>query len=767
VLVASSWTVPLLGLLVNAALALGSYWIARDGFARPRGLERALAAGVVFWSACTVGLEVLGSFGAIGLGPMAAWACSILALGAGLRRLRRGRPADPSPPAEPPLSWDALLALALVLTAALIWGLPSLSRAVKVVSDGPIYHLYFAARWWKAGRLILVAAPFGENAATYFPANGDLWFTWLMATWGGETLAKVGQAPFLLLAGAAAYGCARTLGAGRSAGLIATAWFVSSTPLFIYSFEPNVDTIFVAGYLLAVYFFLQVVQGAGGWGALVLGCLAAGAALGTKAVGVVFLPPLIALMIAAIWLQSAPVPIKVLRTLAVVLVPFLTGGYWFLRNASLTGNPIYPLDVSWMARTLWAGWYGPRAMQTSQYYLPAGDWRALGDTLLAIMDPRLAPLWVAALIGAWTPRRPRTPARRRVGIFSLLAVLNIAQYWVLIPYRTQQRFMLQALGVAVVPLAALLERGRWVRRAAALLLGLHVLTPQSWPFPTREDAIPWDLSPLIPNAIGALVPIFPGLEASARARGTLGPALNTAYLGMILAAVLMTWAWGRAAPGIRPGPRRALGAAATAAFLLLGLVSQGIGPEGGDPQFRFYPPFPDFYLGWVHFDARCGPAGARVAYAGTNLPYFLLGRGLRNEVRYINIDSHRDWLLHDYHREARRRGQGSWPNSRPGWDRIRPDFRAWLENLDAEGIQLLVVTRVNSDAGPHNAADPERFPIERRWADSHPDRFEPLYGAKERDPWFRLYRVRRPGASGPPAKRDPDGRPIRAARAAR
>ena len=45
----------------------------------------------------------------------------------------------------------------------------SLLLAVKVVSDGPIYHLYFAARWWKAGRLILVAAPFGENAATYFP----------------------------------------------------------------------------------------------------------------------------------------------------------------------------------------------------------------------------------------------------------------------------------------------------------------------------------------------------------------------------------------------------------------------------------------------------------------------------------------------------------------------------------------------------------------------------------------------------------------------
>ena len=90
-----------------------------------------------------------------------------------------------------------------------------------------------------------------------------------------------------------------------------------------------------------------------------------------------------------------------------------------------------------------------------------------------------------------------------------------------------------------------------------------------------------------------------------------------------------------------------------------------------------------------------------------------------------------------------RTGKGTWPNSRPGWDRIRPDYQAWLDNLDAEGIQLLVVTRVNPAEGAHNVADSENFPIERQWADSHPERFEPLYGQRENDPWFRLYRVKR------------------------
>ena len=166
-----------------------------------------------------------------------------------------------------------------------------------------------------------MAAPFGENAATYFPANGDLWFTWLLATWGGDRLARVGQAPFLVLAAVAAYGCARTLGASRSASLVATCWFASSTPLLLYSFEPNVDTIFVAGYMMAAYFFLRAFGEQAGTAELCLGALAAGEALGTKAVGVVFIPPLLAVAALAILVRRMPRRTRLLQILAVLLVP--------------------------------------------------------------------------------------------------------------------------------------------------------------------------------------------------------------------------------------------------------------------------------------------------------------------------------------------------------------------------------------------------------------------------------------------------------------
>ena len=220
VTVASTMIVPLVGLVANGCWpwdrtgspvrACGSRAGCRDGSPRP-------------WSSgrpSTLGLELLGSFGAIGTYPDPGLVGPGRRDRGGRSRWARGR-ATPDGTAvdEAPAGWEATSAWRWCWPLRWIFAIPSLFSAVKVVSDGPIYHLYFAARWWKAGRLILVAAPFGENAATYFPANGDLWFTWLMATWGGDTLAKVGQAPFLLLAGAAAYGCARLLGVGRSAAI--------------------------------------------------------------------------------------------------------------------------------------------------------------------------------------------------------------------------------------------------------------------------------------------------------------------------------------------------------------------------------------------------------------------------------------------------------------------------------------------------------------------------------------------------------------------
>jgi hypothetical protein len=748
--------------VLNGGLGVAAYWVARFGLRQPPGLPRALAAGVLAWAWLTIGMEALGALGLLARGPLLGWVSAGLLIGLACRTARPGGagPVETGTGAAG-WAWEEIVALGLVLWPAAALGTQSLIGPVKVLTDGPIYHLYFAARWWKSGRLDLIAAPFGENAATYFPAVGDVWLSWLMIGLGGDTLAKVGQAPFLALAGLAVLALCRRLGAGRPSAAVAAAWFVTSSHMFLFSFEANVDTVFVAGYLVAVYFFVEYSLGDGGVSSLALGALGAGLAVGTKAPGIVFVPPLLALGAAlAVW-RGRGWQGKVGGALTVGLVPLSVAGFWWARNAMLTGNPLYPLHLEAFGRVWLAGWYGPEVMKLSQYYIPVSHWRALVDMVLGVFDPRLLPVWLAALSGAWAVGvKRRSPVDGWVWVISGLAVANVALYWLLIPYRTQQRFMFHAVGLAAVPLARTFERGRLIRAVGVGLLAVHVLTWQGWPVTEKtppwlpagksEKSPPWDLDPRVPNNVMSVVYNLP--TTPKEIRGVLAepirlvPVACTLCIG--LAAFATAWAWGRL--GSRPSPgRRARAGLATAVLIAVMLALSS--PMYDDARNRFFPRFPEYYLGWLALDLRSGPIGTRVAYSGNDLPYYLQGVGLRNTVRYVNIDAHPDWLLHDYHlaASAGRSRPALWDYPRPGWDRIHPDYDAWLANLRAEGIQLLVVTKVNPAEGPHNVADPEKFPIERRWAEAHPETFELLYGPAEGDPEFRLYRVKPPRESSP------------------
>ena len=728
----------LVTLALNGMLGLGGYWAARHAFRQPAGPTRWVAAATLAWAWATVGLEALGASGVLSRGPMLLWSASGLAIGLFSRRIaRHGGEAGLAEEAGGRWEWEAVVALGLAIWSAIILGVPSFLLPVKVQSDGPIYHLYFAARWWKAGRLFPIATPFGENAATYFPVAGDLWFTWLTIGWGGDRLAKVGQSPFTLMSAVAAYAMARRVGAGASSAMVATAWFAASTAVMVWSFEPNVDMIFVAGYLSAALFFLRYATGDDSAGTLSLGALAAGGALGTKAPAVVFVPPLLLLGLLAALSRPGPTSRRAGRALIVLTVPMVMAGYGYGRNLILTGNPLYPLHVSAFGRVWLPGWYGPDVMRRSQYYIPMNDWRAGVDILLVVLDPRLAPVWAAAVAGAWALGRSRPRQGGWAWACSGLAALNVALYWIVIPYRSQQRFMLHALGLAVVPLARLFDRGRWVRVAGVALLAMHVFTANAWPLADEEPA--WDLSRAVPNFVPPLVNL--SLPARATAAGPSAWVVVGAKLAIGTAAFAIAWAWAGAA-GARSTRRTIRALAVTAG--LLGVVIAVNAPRGVDPRQLFLPPFPEYIAGWMELDARSGPDGTRIAYAGTNMPYFLMGAGLRNEVRYVNVDEHRDWLLHDYRRAAVERGEpGTWPTPRPGWDRLQPDYDAWLANLRSEGIRILVVAKSNPIEGWHNVSDPLGFPIERGWAESHPESFEPLYGVSPPDPEMRIYRVRR------------------------
>jgi hypothetical protein len=285
-------------------------------------------------------------------------------------------------------------------------------------------------------------------------------------------------------------------------------------------------------------------------------------------------------------------------------------------------------------------------------------------------------------------------ARAAFAVCSMLALVQAALYWLVLPYNTQERFLSSALGFALVPLASLAADTPFLHAALFALAG--------WQF-----------------------------------RGRVSPAV---LLPLSIVATGLSLKWTTRAPWLAAGALLVTSGYLSVRPELLALDEQAFP--------RFYPRagFAARLLpGWQTLERSVPSTGATIAYAGTNLPYYLLGVGQRNHVEYVNINSHPDWLPHDYHRERLRRGEtGLASTPWPQWYRSVADYDAWVRNLRRRRIDFVFIARENRHGRVDAAGVLPPFPIERTWADAHPETFVdlgPFEYPTDTVPWVRVYRL--------------------------
>ncbi|MEO7652728.1 MAG: hypothetical protein ABIZ80_19890, partial [Bryobacteraceae bacterium] len=400
----------------------------------------------------------------------------------------------------------------------------------------------------------------------------------------------------------------------------------------------------------------------------------------------------------------------------------LPAGYWFAHNFWITGNPLYPLDVSWFNRRVLVGWYDTSAMRATAYHIPVADWPVLVTRLWYTAGPCLASLWFVSVISGalgaiWSVDKHANVEVRQL---SVLALLQVGIYWFVVPYNTQERFLLPALGIGLIPLSRALTQWPSLAWPLCLIFLGHVSLALLGGSTAMDDVSFRTLQTLL--QLGA------GWRGGAIVVSIViaGPmVLERRWFGWIVASVAIL-----SGCFVYGGP-------------LAGIASQY-------PERSFYPAsgFGARMLpAWQIVADASRPNGVRIAYAGGNLPYYLLGMNYGNDAVYVNINRHRDWLPHDYHKARCLTGKTdtaaiSWPQ----WYREEANYQAWLGNLRTAKIDLLFVSRINLH-GQLVALEGElpAFPIERTWADAHPDEFEDLgphsvfMGSI---PWARVYRLR-------------------------
>jgi hypothetical protein len=469
--------------------------------------------------------------------------------------------------------------------ACAVWN----QRVIPQIANDPLtYHLPAAVQWLQQGRLTPYETWYYNPANTYSPLAGSTFIAWWLAPLGNDVLARFAQAPALLLLFVAMVQIIRALGISTTlAALIATG-AVTSRP-FISQTILAKDDLFVAAFFAAAVAGLTRVKLSDRLGPWRIG-VAVGLLLATKYTALVSIP----ILLLAI---DAPrrVGWKRREWFIAIACALVLAGPWYLRNAMLSGNPLYPLDLP-----LLHGMFGTGV---------SPELRTLRGIVSTLVTGYYSTTWLVAItlviLWLWATivsarRLWRNPLPR---LCILGPLIGIGLFVWLSPY-PEVRFAYPSLILLFACGGIVAQSVRQLNAmlvVGAILLLLGVIT----------GFVPQLLIRLLPWA-----------------------------LGFAAAAVMLAWLASRLRPENRAGVLT-IGAivlvAAIGCLVYMYFSAFIVNPHNGyrasiAPTWReVYGPIAD---AWHHVRERT-PSGATIAYTNTYYTYPLYGFDLSRRVVYV------------------------------------------------------------------------------------------------------------------------------------
>lgn len=247
-----------------------------------------------------------------------------------------------------PTNWQVLVIVAL--------SIPLLLSAMLPPSDFDVreYHLQVPKEWFQQGSIsylphnIYGNMPLGAEMPCYTASHLGFGPS---AWWWGALTGKAVMGYHSLLAALALYALAQRVGFSHAA-LPGAAIYLVTPWVFHVSTQGLNEGVYALYFLLAGYAWL-LAEGRHR-SAILLSGFFAGAAASCKYPAVVFvvLPLLLTIAIQSYWpsTKAASILEKPGRLLPLVFLigTGISAGLWYLKNAMLIGNPVFPLLESWL-----------------------------------------------------------------------------------------------------------------------------------------------------------------------------------------------------------------------------------------------------------------------------------------------------------------------------------------------------------------------------------------------------------------------------------
>ena len=359
--------------------------------------------------------------------------------------------------------------------------------------DALAYHLPAVATWIQAGHIGI--SPYIVFSNVY-PADAELFYTWLMLFPHNDALVGLGQIVFACAGAVAVADIGRTLGLKRATALAGGSLYLLTPILVEQSGIAYTDVAFASVFLVFYSFVLRHITRPSKPALLLVG-LSAGLTLGIKSSAPAYVGVGVIVLAGAALYRRWIVPgaWRTLRRMArdtaigvgILAAPMLLlAAYWYLRTWAVYDNPVYPFTVQLAGHTIFAGWGTVQQVvvtpQTPQQLLGQPLWKQLARSwrneppLYSVQyatDQRLGglgPQWLflelpaLALFAAYAVWRRRDLFLALVLPFVLILLVQPAAWW--------SRYTLFIVAPGIVALLYFMDRASWrmARRLAQMAI---------------------------------------------------------------------------------------------------------------------------------------------------------------------------------------------------------------------------------------------------------------------------------------------------------
>ena len=671
-------------LLLNILVLFSSLKIARQFFKLHNIYDLILGVFLLFWAQVVLTSQVLGLLNILDVNWLLLLnsLIALFVLLAGRKRKKHVLETDPK------ISHLFINNKVVIFCTAAIIGF-GLAKIFINLMNAPVgwdslnYHFTFPVEWLKAKSFLMPPTICDDPTPTYYPINGGIFYFWLIAPFRDVFLADLGQVPFLLASFVAILALCRKFHISKELSFYAAALFVIMPNVFKNIEIAYADIFVVALFLISLNFLYNLYKKCN-LKNVILVAISLGLLLGAKTAGLPYMG-LIFLFSLYIILRNA----KKLGFLkfsgyifGLVVLIACFGGFGYMRNFFITGNPLYPFPLKILGRTIFSG---PMPRSTYQAHWSGADYNLAKLLFHEGFGPQL---FLFILPGIFL--MPILAVKRGLKSYSLferfIFILPVIMY-LIFRYGVPQlwtRFLYPFMAVGLMVSMYAVSQFRIPSKVIRVFVVVFFLA--SIAELSGHAELIWSLIMtatgffLIPKAVKYII------ENKKR---------------------LMRISW----------------VAIVAAIVCFKLLQINY----TNNEFRRYagedtPYNKELAKGWIWLNENTKKEGENIAYTARPLPFPLYGTKLKNNVYYVSINEVEPAWLHRF-ADAELIWDEKYSSihkklSEDNNYRGRPNISVWRKNLKNRNIDYVVVYPLHQT---------DVFPIEDIWAKSDPNNFKLVF----------------------------------------